>query len=141
MHEVRHDISEKHSGEKTSDVVVPVHREFSLAGGIVAPIRKFIVSSPGSLPGSRLVGNDLQLLRTRDSRPVKPIVRTEGQRSAALLMVIVMLVHDPRPVPFPESAPAHSAGPTGGTDQVERPRGMRLVCNISSNSGLSNGHR
>src|SRR6267143_1699193 len=84
---------------------------------------------------------DRQLLRTRDSRPVKPIVHTEGQRSAALLMVIVMLVHDPRPVPFPQSAPAHSAGRTGGTDQVERPRGMRLVCNISSNSGLSNGHR
>jgi hypothetical protein len=25
MHEVRHDIREKHSGEETSEVVVPVH--------------------------------------------------------------------------------------------------------------------
>ena len=141
MHEVRHDINEKHSGETTSDVVVPAHREFSLADGIVAPIRKFIVSSPGSLPGSRLVGNDRQLLRTRDSRPVKPIVHTEGQRSAALLMVIVMLVYDPRPVPFPESAPAHSAGPTRDTDQLERPRRLRLACNISRNRALPNGYR
>src|SRR6266436_10026679 len=30
MHEMRHDIREKHSGEETNDVVIPVHCAFSL---------------------------------------------------------------------------------------------------------------
>ena len=31
MHEMRHEISEKHYGEETSDVVVPIHSGFSFA--------------------------------------------------------------------------------------------------------------
>jgi len=64
-----------------------------------------------------------------------------GQRSAALPMVIVMLVRYTRPLPFPESAPAQSAGSAGHPDQVECPRGMPLVCSVSRNRGLSNGYR
>ena len=52
-----------------------------------------------------------------------------------------MLVHYARPVPFPESAPAHRAGPTRDTDQLERPRRLRLACNISRNRALSNGYQ
>src|ERR1700737_1646657 len=52
-----------------------------------------------------------------------------------------MLVHYPRPVPFPESPLSHSADPAGHPDQVERPRGMRLACNISRNRTLSNGYQ
>ncbi len=56
-------------------------------------------------------------------------------------MVIVMLVHYARPLPFPEGAPAHSAGPTGDTNQLERPRRLRLACNISRNRALPNGYQ
>ena len=62
-----------------------------------------------------------------------------GQRSAALLMLIVMLVHYPRSIPFPECAPTHSARPTGHPDQVECPLRMRLAC-VSRHRDLSNRH-
>jgi len=42
MHEMRHDISEKHSGEKTTDVVIPVHCDFSFLVWAVGIIRKLI---------------------------------------------------------------------------------------------------
>src|SRR5882762_6740709 len=64
-----------------------------------------------------------------------------SQGAAVLLLVIVMLVHYLRPVPFPEGPPGHRASPAGHADQVERPCGMRLARNISRNRGLSNGYR
>src|ERR1700730_1334772 len=64
-----------------------------------------------------------------------------GQRSAALLLVIVMFVHYARPVPFPEGAPAQSAGSARHPDQVECPRGMRLICSVSRNRALSNRYQ
>src|SRR6266436_6668756 len=63
-----------------------------------------------------------------------------GQRSAALLMLIVMLGHYPRSIPFPECAPTHSARPTGHPDQVECPLRMRLACSVSRHRDLSNRH-
>src|SRR5258706_16480727 len=63
-----------------------------------------------------------------------------GQRSAALLMLIVMLVHYPRSIPFPECAPTHSARLTGHPDQVEGPLRMRLARSVSRHSNLSNRH-
>src|SRR6266404_4350576 len=63
-----------------------------------------------------------------------------GQRSAALLMIIVMLVHYPRSIPFPECAPTQSARPTEHPDQVECPLRMRLACSVSRHRGLSNGY-
>src|SRR6266496_2953111 len=63
-----------------------------------------------------------------------------GQRSAALLMLIVMLVHYPRSIPFPECAPTQSARPTGHPDQVECPLRMRLACSVSRHRDLSNGY-
>src|SRR6266851_6685692 len=54
-----------------------------------------------------------------------------GQRPAALLMLIVMLVHYPRSIPFPDCAPTQSARLTGHPDQVEGPLRMRLACSVS----------
>src|SRR6266566_1357722 len=62
------------------------------------------------------------------------------QRSAALLTFIVMLVHYPRSIPFPNCAPTHSARPTGHPDQVECPLRMRLACSVSRHRDLSNRH-
>src|SRR5260370_17938285 len=73
-------------------------------------------------------------------RPVETQV-IGGQGAPVLLLVIVMLVHYPRPVPSPEGPPSYSAAPAGHPDQVERPRGMRLACNISRNCGLSDGYQ
>src|SRR5258706_6307175 len=63
-----------------------------------------------------------------------------GQRSAALLMLIVVLVHYPRSIPFPDCAPTQSARPTGHPDQVEGPLRMRLACSVSRHRNLSNRH-
>src|SRR5260370_40976211 len=63
-----------------------------------------------------------------------------GQRSAALLMLIVMLVHYPRSIPFPDCAPTHSAPPTGHPDQVERPLRIRLADSVSRHRDLSTRH-
>jgi len=52
-----------------------------------------------------------------------------------------MLVYYERPVPFSEDTPAHSAGPAGDTDQLKRPRRLRLACNISRNRALPNGYQ
>jgi hypothetical protein len=65
----------------------------------------------------------------------------EGQRAAALLLVIMTFVHDTRPVPSAESAPGHGAGLTRRPDQFQHPRRMRLTDRISRNRGLSNGYR
>src|SRR6266566_9816935 len=61
-----------------------------------------------------------------------------GQRSAALLMLIVMLVHYPRSIPFPECAPTQSASPSRHPDQLEGPLRIGVVCNVSRDRGLSN---
>ena len=53
------------------------------------------------------------------------------------LLVIVMLVHRARPVPFPESAPIQRAGFTGHTDNVECPGRMYLV--RTGNPGIVRG--
>jgi hypothetical protein len=65
----------------------------------------------------------------------------EGQRAAALLLVIMTFVHDTRPVPSVESAPGHGAGLTRRPDQFQNPHRMRLTDRISRNRGLSNGYR
>jgi hypothetical protein len=57
------------------------------------------------------------------------------------MVVVMMLVHYERPVPFSEDTPAHSAGPAGDTDQLDRPRRLCLACNISRNRALSNGYQ
>src|SRR6266581_4914470 len=59
----------------------------------------------------------------------------ERQRLATSLLVIVMLVHHARPVPFPESAPVQRAGFTGHTDNLECPGRMYLVRSIARNRG------
>src|SRR5260370_20588954 len=71
---------------------------------------------------------------------VKGAQMGHGQRSAAVLMLIVMLVHYPRSIPFPDCAPTHSARPTGHPDQVECPLRMRLACSVSRHRDLSNGY-
>jgi len=65
----------------------------------------------------------------------------EGQRAAALPLVIMTFVHDTRPVPSVESAPGHGAGLSRRPDQFQNPRRMRLADRISRNRGLSNGYR
>ena len=65
----------------------------------------------------------------------------EGQRAAALLLVVMTFVHDTRPVPSAESAPGHGAGLTRRPDQFQNPCRMRLTDRISRNRGLSNGYR
>src|SRR5262249_37507310 len=77
--------------------------------------------------------------RSRRSRIKTQVIG--GQRPAALLMVIVMLVHYARSAPFPEGAPAQSAGSAGHPDQFESPLRMRFVCSISGNRGLSEGYQ
>jgi hypothetical protein len=67
------------------------------------------------------------------------ILGSEGP--AALLVVIVIFVHDARTIPFPEGAPTHGARLAGYTDEFERPRGMSLVCGISRHHCLSNGYQ
>src|SRR5499433_3865829 len=63
-----------------------------------------------------------------------------GQRSAALPKVIVMLVHYPRSIPFPECAPTQSASRARHRDQLECPLRRRVFCNVSRDRGLSNGY-
>src|SRR5262249_28558575 len=63
-----------------------------------------------------------------------------GQRSAALPKVIVMLVHYPRSIPFPECAPTQSASRARHPDQLECPLRIRVVCNVSRDRGLANGY-
>ena|SRR6516164_8516816 len=65
----------------------------------------------------------------------------ERQRLATSLEVIVMLVHDARPVPFSESAPIQHAGFPGYTGDMECPGRMYLVRSIARKRGLLNGYR
>src|SRR5437667_12529058 len=65
----------------------------------------------------------------------------ERQRLATSLLVIVMLVHHARPVPFPESAPGQRAGFTGHTDNLECPARMYLVRCIARHPSLSIAYR
>src|SRR5580704_9996682 len=67
------------------------------------------------------------------------ILGSEGP--AALLVVIVVFVHDARTIPFPEGAPTHGGRLARYTDKFERPRGMGLVCSISRHRCLSNGYQ
>src|SRR5258708_20891731 len=53
-------------------------------------------------------------------------------------MLIVMLGHYPRSIPFPECAPTQSARPAGHPDQVECPLRMRLAGSVSRHRDLSN---
>jgi len=64
-----------------------------------------------------------------------------GQWLTALLEVVVMLQHYPRFVPFPEGAPGHSADFAGDPEQLQCPRRMGLVDNISRNRRFANGYR
>ena len=48
---------------------------------------------------------------------------------------------DLRPVPSSKCAPTQSAGCARLSDQVDRPAGIRLPCNIPRNRRLSNGYR
>src|SRR3981189_3100928 len=65
----------------------------------------------------------------------------EGQGFTALLLIVVILVDDPRPTPFPEDAPAQCATSAGRSDQIKCPGRMRLACSISGDRGLSNGYQ
>src|SRR6266851_6692247 len=57
-----------------------------------------------------------------------------GERiSSKTVMIIVTLVHYARSVPFPQGAPAQSAGCPGHCEQIESPRRMRLVWSVSGN--------
>src|SRR5260370_106483 len=58
-----------------------------------------------------------------------------SQGAPVLLLVIVMLVHDPRPVPFPEGPPTHRARPARHDEHVPPPPRMRVTRNISRNRG------
>ena len=64
----------------------------------------------------------------------------ERQRLATSPLVIVMLVHHARPVPFPESAPIQHAGFPGYTGDMECPGRMYLVRSIARKRGLLNGY-
>src|SRR6266481_8615005 len=64
-----------------------------------------------------------------------------GQWLTALLVVVMMLQHYTRFVPFPQCAPAHSADFAGHSYQLQCPRRMGLVGNISRNRPFSNGYR
>src|ERR1700727_343114 len=98
-------------------------------------------------------GNPVQIpasgFRVRLRGPRKALsklrrVETEvivGQWLTALLVVVVMLQHDTRFSPFPEGAPAESADFAGDPDQLQCPRRMGLVDNISRNRRLANGYR
>ena len=55
-----------------------------------------------------------------------------------MLLVVVMLVHYARPVPFPEDAPAQSAGHSGRPDEVDRPGGVRLDSGVCRDRGVAN---
>ncbi len=65
----------------------------------------------------------------------------ERQRITIAFVIIMMLIHNARPAPFPESAPAKRTGLTRRPNQIECPRGMRLSGGISWYRGLSNGQR
>src|SRR5262245_25634117 len=65
----------------------------------------------------------------------------EGQWSAALQVVIVMLVHYLRPAPCPKGAPTQGNCFAGPARQIECPGRIGLACRIRRNRGLSNGYR
>src|SRR5580658_1315318 len=64
-----------------------------------------------------------------------------GQWLAALLVVVMMLQHYTRFVPFPEGAPTRSADSACRPDQLQCPRRMGLAGSISGNRLFSNGYR
>src|ERR1700685_4518595 len=63
---------------------------------------------------------------------LKPEV-TIAQWLTALLVVVMMLQHHPRVVPFPEGAPAHRADLACRPDQLQCPPRGGLVGSISRN--------
>src|SRR5260370_18599250 len=75
--------------------------------------------------------------RWRGVRRIKTQVM-QGEWPADLLLVVVMLEHYARPVPFPEDAPAQSAGRSGRPDEVDRPGGVRLDSGVCRDRGVAN---
>src|ERR1700730_15845167 len=100
------------------------------------PVFKCPPSGFGKTP-VRLRGPLKTYSRLRRIEP-EVIVR---QWLTALLVVVMMLQHYTRFVPFPECAPAHSADFAGQSYQLQCPRRMGLVGNISRNRPFSNGYR
>src|ERR1700675_67671 len=85
------------------------------------------------------MGYSRRLVKTCGSlKHIGPMVAV-AQWLTALLVVVMMLQHYTRVVPFPEGAPAHSADLACRPDQLQCPRRMGLVDNISRNRRLSNG--
>src|SRR4029077_1221007 len=81
-----------------------------------------------------------QLVKTcRSFKHIEPKV-TVADWLTALLVVVMMLQHYTRVVPFPEGAPGHSADLACHADQLQSPRRMGLVDDISRNRRLSNGY-
>src|SRR5580700_6219629 len=62
----------------------------------------------------------------------------ERQRCALLLLVVVILVHHTRAIPFPEDAPTQGGGSAGNADELDCPRGMHFAGNVSGNLVHSN---
>src|SRR5260370_25751777 len=80
-----------------------------------------------SLPGLRMLSAITRAAETPQELSRFELEVIQGEWAAALLMIIVTLVPYTRSVPFPQGAPAQSAGCTGHSDQIESPRRMRLV--------------
>src|SRR6266404_466224 len=89
----------------------------------------------------RRIGLSLSALKLSDRPDDVETQVGERQRLATSLLVIVMLVHHARPVPFPEGAPVQRASFAGHTDNVECPGRMYLVRSIARNLALFNGYR
>src|SRR6266481_3247797 len=99
-----------------------------------------ILDRPRPVPLTPL-GYSRRLVKTyRRLKHIGPKV-TVAQWLTALLVVVMMLQHYTRFVPFPEGAPAHGADFACRPDQLQCPRRMGLIDNISRNRRLSNGYR
>src|SRR5439155_19401171 len=86
------------------------------------------------------LGYSRRLGKTRRTlKHIQPKV-TVAQWLTALLVVVMMLQHYTRFVPFPEGAPVHGADLACRPDQFHCPRRMGLVDDISRNRRLSNGY-
>src|SRR4029077_2034223 len=95
-------------------------------------------TAPARLPTP--LGYSRRLGKTcRRLKHIQPKV-TVAQWLTALLLVVMMLQHYTRVVPFPECAPPHSADLACRPGQFQCPRRMGLVDNISRNRRLSNGY-
>src|SRR6266481_9168322 len=108
-----------------------------LISGQRADLAVLELPPPGSvkpLGYSRRLGKGCRRLKY-----IQPKV-TVAQWLTALLVVVMMLQHYTRFVPFPEGAPAHGADFACRPDQLQCPRRMGLIDNISRNRRLSNGY-